>query len=226
MTDLIGYLQSFNRKERFYLVGTALGNPGFRLGDDFREMLHAAIGQIVPKDAFVAMDYHLDWIYASLFLASLAPDRNQNAVFERRASITASQQDVDLLVAFPSHDCPAHFHLVLVEAKLDTAWTNSQVESKAERLAQIFGSDGKSWENVTPHFVVFSPKKPTKISAKRIPDWMLSDGSLVWTKLTKPAGLRKVTRCDIGGNPDILGTYWIVQECMSAKEGPIGHTSR
>jgi len=31
--DLIENLKSFNRKERFYLVGQMLGNPEFRMDD-------------------------------------------------------------------------------------------------------------------------------------------------------------------------------------------------
>ena len=36
---LLDYLESFNRKERLFVVGDALGNPTFRLGDDFRKRL-------------------------------------------------------------------------------------------------------------------------------------------------------------------------------------------
>ena len=34
MSAFVDYLWSFNRKERFFLVGTALGNPDFRLSPD------------------------------------------------------------------------------------------------------------------------------------------------------------------------------------------------
>ena len=35
MSAFIEYLRSFNRKERFFLIGTALGNPAFRLDSAF-----------------------------------------------------------------------------------------------------------------------------------------------------------------------------------------------
>ena len=70
MATLLEYLESFNRKERFFLVGEALGNPAFRLSSDFRTRLGAVFGLAIPNDALVAMDYHLDWIYASLVLAA------------------------------------------------------------------------------------------------------------------------------------------------------------
>jgi len=38
-SGLLHHLQEFNRKERFFLVGMAPGNPEFRLGEEFRERL-------------------------------------------------------------------------------------------------------------------------------------------------------------------------------------------
>ena len=70
MSAFIDYLVSFNRKERFFLVGTALGKPTFQLDSAFSQRLSSRFALKVPADAFVAMDYHLDWIYASV--ASLA----------------------------------------------------------------------------------------------------------------------------------------------------------
>lgn len=62
VSDLINLLQRFNRKERFFLVGHALGNKDFRLPEDFRLSLSSAtnLGEEIPCDAFAAMDYHLD----------------------------------------------------------------------------------------------------------------------------------------------------------------------
>ncbi len=36
MMTLMEHLESFNRKERFFLVGNALGNPDFQLSTDFQ----------------------------------------------------------------------------------------------------------------------------------------------------------------------------------------------
>src|SRR4051812_23440982 len=63
------YLRRLNRKERFFLVGMALGNPSFELAPAFRDLIGGALGLKIPHDSFVAMDYHLDWIYASLEIA-------------------------------------------------------------------------------------------------------------------------------------------------------------
>ena len=45
------YLESLNRKERFFLTG-----------------LRQVVGLNVPHDAFAAMDYHLDWMHVALLL--------------------------------------------------------------------------------------------------------------------------------------------------------------
>lgn len=68
MPTLIEHLESFNRKERFFVVGAALGNPSFRLGQEFKSTLGAVFNFYVPHDAFAAMGYHLDWIHAALLL--------------------------------------------------------------------------------------------------------------------------------------------------------------
>ena len=44
MTSLMELLESFNRKERFFLIGDALGNRTFQLSTDFRARLGNVIG--------------------------------------------------------------------------------------------------------------------------------------------------------------------------------------
>jgi hypothetical protein len=217
MATLIDLLRSFNRKERFYLVGKALGNPGFKLGRGFRGLLKKAFGLPVPENAFVAMDYHFDWIYASLFLASPKADeavahkdhRNQ-PVYACTGAITANQEDVDLLIAFPDEPSPLQTHLLLLEAKLDTGWTNKQFRSKAKRLKEIFGEDGDSCDGVIPHFAILSPDDSLGLDKQALPKWACPDGSPVWIEFPKPKDLQKVTRCNRKGVPDKDGKYWTV----------------
>ena len=66
--SLIDNLKSFNRKERFYLIGQMLGNPEFRMDDKQLDKISKLIEVKIPREYFAAMDYHLDWIYASLYL--------------------------------------------------------------------------------------------------------------------------------------------------------------
>jgi len=62
VTTFVEYLRRFNRKERFYLVGWALGRRKFQLDDNFRISMAGKLGLEIPSSAFVAMDYHLNWI--------------------------------------------------------------------------------------------------------------------------------------------------------------------
>lgn len=48
MSAFVDYLWSFNRKERFFLVGTALGNPDFRLDAEFRRRLGDRFALEIP----------------------------------------------------------------------------------------------------------------------------------------------------------------------------------
>ena len=109
-SKLINYLRSFNRKERYILIEDAIGTGTFRLDTGFRERLGNLLDLIVPGDvarflgettipcdAFVAMDYHLDWLHVALYLADV-PEPAQ--VIPKPEGFSATQIDVDLLVAF------------------------------------------------------------------------------------------------------------------------------
>lgn len=204
-SDLIALLRSFHSKERQILLSEALrreeGEVVFSLDAGFRERLGCKIGVAVPADAYVAMDYHLDWLAMALHLAATPdpPERICNdGLFE------ANQQDVDLLVAFGDTDGA---HLALIEAKGVTGWKNAQLDSKVRRLRRIF-DDGPGSDLATPHFVLMSPKRPVHIEVADWPGWMrCPDGKPYWLELPLPGGLRKATRCDVGGNNAKGGGY-------------------
>ncbi len=207
---VIENLKSFNRKERFYLIGLALDNRDFKLGQGFREALSTKLHINVPDNPFCAMDYHVDWIYASLALA--LPNRNEGPY--RRPSkrpskeeLSFTQEDVDLLVAF--EDNAGQCHIIMIEAKGDTNWLNRQLASKAKRLNATFDSDGRRWTGVTPHFVILSPRAPQKLKTDGFPEWLLTDGAPRWIPLSNmPHGLRQVTRCDSKGRQSEGGEFW------------------
>ena len=205
MSALIDHLRSFNRKERFILLSEALGRD--HLGEGFRRRLGQAIGVMVPADAFVAMDYHLDWLQMALYLADEPepPPRipKEDVLAEGQDDYNTNQMDVDLLVAF---DQGTTTHLALIEAKVDTGWTNRQMRRKAKRLHYIFG-DSPDTEFIHPHFALLSPSRPQKLDMSRWPSWMKRDGTPVWMKLERPRGLRKVTRCDKDGHPSASGSH-------------------
>lgn len=202
----IAKLESFNRKERFFLVGWALGNREFRLGPAFRRLLSSVVNPSVPSDSFVAMDYHLDWIYASAFLAATG---DTNTVHPNKDSlVSGSQEDMDLVVAFSAGETA---HLIMVEAKGVTAWTNKQATSKARRLEAIFGQRGDTWPHIRPHFVIVSPREPEELDCSSWPGWMKrDDGRPYWIRMELPGGLFRITRCEESGKVSREGRYWKV----------------
>ena len=206
MDDLIAILESFNRKERFFLISHALrgpqGKPVFTLADDFRQELEDKVEICIPgKDVFVAMDYHLDWLYAGLTKWQAAnAGVTGKSVFPNPWSefpdikgkkvkvVRGDSEDVDLLVAFRQG---GQYHLILVEAKAYSGWSNDQLKSKANRLREIFGDDGKGFGGVKPHFCLMGPKESAGLNLESSPDWMKP---IKWLTLALPPERRVVTR--------------------------------
>jgi hypothetical protein len=212
MPDLISLLDDFNRKERFFLIRYRLeGDKKLHPEADFRNALGGALGIHIPPDASWWMDYHLDWLYASLVIHQdggiVDPKKVYQSPEPGGKNVNASQQDIDLLIAFEEQATPTH--ILLVEAKLDTSWTNKQFSSKVARLAQIFGHDGSRYPEVVPNFAIFSPKEPTKLLTLDLCPWMLNkDGKVPWVKLAPNRKWRQITRCNSGGLRSELGEYW------------------
>ena len=201
--NVIENLRAFNRKERFFLIGMALSNPRFLLREQFRDIVRNALHIEIPKDAFAAMDYHLDWIYASLFLAF--NDVNGRVFPNVDGLITATQEDIDFLIAYQDGD---KCHLVLLEAKGVMGFTNRQLQSKIRRLRDIFGHSGDKYHRVIPHFATVSPKEPVGIRTNNWPSWVLRDGKIPWIEMTIPGGRKRITRCDETGRVGAEGRWW------------------
>ena len=209
MTTVTEYLESFNRKERFFLVGAALGNTQFQLGAAFRERVGAEFGLDIPEDAFVAMDYHLDWIQASVYLPR---DGSSGAQVHSNAAglITGNSEDLDLIVAFVGSGTT---HLIMLEAKAYGSWDNNQMRSKSARLYRIFGPHGDVVPKVLPHFGLLSPRRPLRLGTDGWPRWMLSpSGTPAWLELKVPRGRRQLTRSDATGTTAQDGGYFKVSE--------------
>ena len=205
MHGLIACLRSFNAKERFFLLGQVLGNPRFVPSFDFRRDLGQILGLEIPEDPLSAMDYHIDWIYASLTLA--ADGQKVQIHSNAEGNIRAQQEDVDYLVAYDSGD---DTHLIFIEAKGVTGWTNKQMDSKVGRLVQIFGNDGTMWAGVIPHLVIMSPRRPRGLNTNAWPQWIAPEGEVPWLELSVPTGLRAISRCDAHGRRDADGQHWTV----------------
>ena len=208
LMTIIEYLTSFNRKERFLLIGQMLGNEPFHLAPDMLQKIAGMLGVPPPDEYFAAMDYHLDWIAASLDLAA----KNDEGPRMRDINcIRATQEDVDFLIAFEDEDKLTH--IVMIEAKGDTAFSQKQLNSKATRLTAIFGNEGDQWPSVVPHFIICSPRTPTRIKINHLPNFLLNNenNAILWFELNMPTNLQKVTQCDASGKPLNKGSYWKVE---------------
>ena len=212
--DIISNLRSFNRKERFYLIGQMLGNPEFRMDDKQLDKISELIGIKIPREYFAAMDYHLDWIYASLFLTHNDADKafKRNSIENEGVNIdyqiSGTQEDVDFLLAFV--DEKKITHIVMIEAKGDSYFSNGQLDSKNKRFKAIFGNEN-TWPNVRPHFLLCSPKEPQKINIEEPAYFIFKNSKLPWLELDMGEGKNKVTRCDDEGEPYNNGKYWTVE---------------
>lgn len=213
--NLVKALARFNRKERYWLIRNALGPSSARLDDAFLYKLKLAIGKEVPPDAWWAMDYHLDWLIGALSL--VADEDDDKSVHQVRPNslnfVTGSQEDMDLVVAFDKV-------LVLIEAKGESAWSNSQFNSKVARL-EAMRNAGLLPESITVFLVVMSPDAPVKLMARPDSPWQTwvcgADGSLRHIPLTMDEKLLKVTRCDeVSAQPDSKGTSWKIVPARGA----------
>ena len=203
---LIDNLKAFNRKERFILLHKVLGfsDQSFRLGDAFRAELSECLKVDIPSDAFVAMDYHFDWLQMAMYL-TVNPRPGRQIRNSDKDLVVGNQMDIDLLIAFEKD---ARTHLVLVEAKGDTAWSNDQLGSKVERLQRIFTEDRPGRDSVEPHFVMMSPKKSDNEKLKKILAGLDKAAiSPIWLPLPLPNGLVKPTRCDSDGKSNADDGY-------------------
>ena len=219
MSAVLDFLKAFNRKERYILLTAALGS--FDLSDPYRHQLGDLLALDVPPDAYVAMDYHLTWLYASVSLAakgfSLATAQSEVFANETGA-VSGNQEDIDLLVAY---DVGPQTHIIIIEAKGVTGWTNKQMASKAARLRQIFGDARAEQADVIPHFVLTSPKRSENLSSADWPVWMQGETEVAWMPLPIPGGLIRVSRADESGRASATGSHWrVFKESSSPRLEP------
>jgi len=206
MATMIENLRKLNRKERFFLVGMALGNQEFRLSEVFRKELSEKFRVSVVESAFVAMDYHMNWMYAAAALTYEKPLINR--IYDNTNKvIDGTQEDVDLVVAF--EDQSSLIHLILLEAKGVTAFSNKQFEHKMNRLQSIFGEDGRKWLKVKPYFGLVSPKPPARLIYDVCPQWLKIDNAIPWFEMPIKDRIT-VFGCDYLGKPDQQRAFWSV----------------
>lgn len=131
------------------------------------------------KCIFAGMDYHLDWLFAALWMAHAAPawappakaPRVPMAAHAAVAGIdplytdfrpvTGSQEDIDFLAVFDDGNKLA---VLLVEAKGSAAFDKVQLARKLIRLNRILGDSGVSSEAepwLQFRLILAAPTKPS-----------------------------------------------------------------
>jgi hypothetical protein len=215
--EFVNLLDRLNRKERFFLIAEALGKPAFEPDPAFLIKVGKTTGVEVPTPAEVHcfMDYHFDWLYAAVTLATVRRDGPLSspsvptATGLRSLNVNANQEDVDLLLVWR---VDGGYQLVMVEAKAGTGWSIAQLKSKGNRLRAIFGETGTpALAGVVPHFVLTSPKPVVKVPnwSGVLPRWALRDGAPCWMPLRMPTiGRVTIHRCDRDGMPLKAGDHW------------------
>ncbi|WP_254204461.1 hypothetical protein [Aeromonas sp. FDAARGOS 1405] len=184
------------------------------MDDNQLDKISNLIGLTIPRKYFAAMDYHLDWIYASLYLTQNNPtgrvERNfiEENEIETDYQISGAQEDIDFLLAFVDENKITH--IVMIEAKGDSYFSNGQLDSKNKRFKAIFGNEN-TWPNVRPHFIICSPKKPQKIKIEEPAYFIFKNSKLPWLELDMGNGKNKVTRCIKNGEPSNNGKHWKVE---------------
>lgn len=217
--NLVEALRQFNRKERYWLIRNALGPSSGQLGEDFRYSIGALSGIRVPEDAWWAMDYHLDWLVGALALRRDG-QMNGDARLNSAALVQGNQEDIDLVVAFDNT-------LILIEAKGDTSWSNTQLNSKLSRLEIILSEAGTAPSSPLPlsvYFVLMSPDESKGLKREEgrpWPVWMLKDGKPMWIRMRmaeagqEPAFLRVVRCQDKDGRVGKDGSHWKIDHNVS-----------
>jgi len=216
MSELRDLLDQFNRKERYWLIRDAVGDP-FLLSREFRKKLEDEIGVTIPCDAWWAVDYHIDWLVAVLH--SFPEQIKIRTIHDNKIKeIRGNQEDFDLIIAFEKQ-------IILVEAKTGN-FVDTQLQSKLSRLGKLkfgngklIGDRGFTKKNIRIWFVLCSPKK--KIDNIKLDDgndcdnikWSLKHpkpADLHHIKLDFPENTAMVSRCTDKGKKSAKGGCWAV----------------
>lgn len=184
---MLDAIMRFNRKERYHLIRHAVTGGPMSLSDGFRREVGEVLDLSVPDNAYVAMDYHLDWLSAAYHIASkggtieTAMNRKDENGYENYPNdksdpvLAGNILDTDLLIAYR---CDGRVVVILVEAKADSDWSLSQISDKAARLKSIFDEGRDSSKLIKPYFLLLGPSKKSsstlskeQADGKRFPSW-------------------------------------------------------
>lgn len=198
---IIEKLRAYNRKERDHLIKFALCRKYAQpeVSEILWEKIFGKEDKPGPEHTYVAMDYHLNWLFAALATGEKDiefPAENSwrfDEISPRgekdRMPIQGNQEDIDLLVATLCSNGNPSLRIRLIEAKLDSAWTSEQINSKKERLTLIKEySEKKYGDLVEWQFLLMSAGNPPSrhgFAAKEF------TGRYLWMRDPKKHALKK-----------------------------------
>jgi hypothetical protein len=192
-------LERFNRKERNLLVRAVLGHrkdQSLLLADSFRTEVASKLRiDAIPKNAWWATDYHIDWLAGALAIDAQGesglcrPDLNARGG-KNCSLVEGQQEDFDLVIATGRH-------LILIEAKAHGTWNDEQLERKRARKKLLEEYRDKLKSDVQIYFLLASPVDPGK--------------DIPWVSFPfEQEGILKVARCDQDGEIKADGDCWTV----------------
>lgn len=167
MTDsnnLVELLKLFNRKERYWCIQNLIEDPN-TLNKELLEECGIPNGA-KPEEIYWAMDYHINWIYAVLYLIKNGYSAKTAKQLEKKiddetinSHIENNQEDFDILLAYQNK-------LILIEAKFDSNFDKKQYKNKMKHYTNF----QKYINNkLDIKFILYSPKlKPPKFKDKNI----------------------------------------------------------
>lgn len=214
---LIECLDSFNRKERYWLLRNCCGKGKYLeipLGENFIQKLKQvpALSNLDFSNAWWAMDYHIDWLFAAITFYKdhrIQKLSNNENTYIKKNNVNGSQEDFDFIVCVGNE-------VILIEAKMATGWTKHQLHSKLSRVIDLKHlSNG----DINFHFFMTSPHL-TNTSEAIKEKCTIEDAGANFIDLLTPTNIPlvsekrflKVVRCDAeGGNSD--RDHWKIVCC-------------
>lgn len=186
---LVRNLKLFNAKERDHLMRFAYlgGDAAYPDASTFLSPRFDAVlreEHVRPmglgpeaKCVFAGMDYHLDWLFAALWLARTSPagtpedgvrvpmDAHEGvagikSLYTDFRPLNGSQEDIDLVAVF---DDGQRLAVLLIEAKGSAAFDKVQLARKVIRLDRILVDSGMSAADsraIQFRFILAAPNKP------------------------------------------------------------------
>ncbi len=204
------------------MVRNALGDAARTLDrhicDALQDELRDRQVHIDNNQAWWAVDYHFNWLYAALQVHCRLLKAGARAWDNTSKAVQGNQEDVDLIVV--SGD-----DVILVEAKYER-WRGKELDQLASKVARLKllnadedGRVGRSPNQVRLHFVLMSPDEPDGDGMKRLirdaPMWVRRQGEETWrwTKLLvdDPKPDLRVHRSDERGKKATGGFHWTIK---------------